>query len=53
MKTKSETCRKLKLISPDNSGEYCGPFEEYCKSHDIRLEKTIIKPPQQNGVERE
>jgi transposase InsO family protein len=34
----------------DNGGEYRGPFEEYCRSHGIRLEKTVPKTPQHNGV---
>ena len=45
-----ETGRKLKAVRADNGGEYKGPFENYCKLHGIRLEKTIPKPPQQNGV---
>ncbi|RVW73359.1 Retrovirus-related Pol polyprotein from transposon TNT 1-94 [Vitis vinifera] len=27
-----------------------GPFEQYCKIHDIKLKKTVPKIPQQNGV---
>ena len=27
-----------------------GPFESYCKLHDIRLEKTVPKTSHQNGV---
>ena len=41
---------KLKIVRADNGGEYMGPFESYCKLHNIRLEKTIPKTPQQNGV---
>ncbi|KAL6346988.1 hypothetical protein AAG906_012239 [Vitis piasezkii] len=42
--------RNLKSVRADNDGEYRGPFEQYCRSHDIGLEKTIPKTPQQNGV---
>jgi hypothetical protein len=38
------------MCSVDNGGEYKGPFEEYCKSHGIRLEKTVPKTSQHNGV---
>jgi len=34
----------------DNGGEYRGPFEEYYRSHGIRLEKTMPKTQQDNGV---
>ena len=42
--------RKLKCVRADNGGKYRGPFEQYCRSHGIRLEKTVPKTPQQNGV---
>ncbi|URE40384.1 hypothetical protein MUK42_35170 [Musa troglodytarum] len=45
-----ETGRKLKSVRADNGGEYRGPFENYCRFHGIRLEKTVPKTPQQNGV---
>ena len=45
-----ETRRKLKAIRADNGVEYKGSFENYCKLHGIRLEKTVPKTPQQNGV---
>ena len=34
----------------DNGGGYRGPFESYCKNQGIRLEKTVPKTPQLNGV---
>ena len=34
----------------DNSSEYRGPFEQYYRSHEIRLEKNVPTTPQQNGV---
>ena len=37
---------KLKCIRTDNDGEYCGPFDEYCKHQGIRHQKT----PQHNGL---
>ena len=45
-----ETRRKLKAVKADNGGEYRGPLEYYCKLHGIRLEMTVPKTPQQNGV---
>ena len=45
-----EVGRKLKVVRDDNGGEYMGPFESYCKLHGIRLEKTVPKTTQQNGV---
>ena len=45
-----ETRRKLKAVRANNSGEYRGPFDNYCKFHCIQLEKTVPKTPQQNGV---
>ena len=47
---KRETRRKLKAVRANNGGEYMGPFENYCKLHGIRLEKTVPKTPQQNDV---
>ncbi len=35
--------KKLKCIRSDNGGEYCGPFDTYCKQHGIRYEKTPPK----------
>ena len=34
---------KKKCVRTDNGGEYRGPFEQYCRSHGIRLEKAILK----------
>ena len=45
-----QTDKQLKSVIVDNGGEYRGPFEQYCRSHGIRLEKTVPKTPQQNGV---
>ncbi|KAL6326351.1 hypothetical protein AAG906_007856 [Vitis piasezkii] len=42
--------RKLKSVRANNGGEYRGPFEQYCRSHGIKLEKMVPKTPQQNGV---
>jgi len=50
MKVERETGRQLKCVGADNGGEYRGPFEEYCRNHGIRLEKTVPKTPQHNGV---
>ena len=45
-----ETGRKLICVRADNGGEYRGPLEQYCVDHGIKLEKTVPKTPQQNGV---
>jgi len=50
MKIERETGKQLKCVRANNGGEYRGPFEEYCRSHGIRLEKTVPKTPQHNGV---
>jgi hypothetical protein len=49
-KVKREIGRQLKCVCVDNGVEYRGPFEEYCKSHGIRLEKTVPKTSQYNGI---
>ncbi|RVW34206.1 Retrovirus-related Pol polyprotein from transposon TNT 1-94 [Vitis vinifera] len=41
---------KLKCIRTDNGGEYSGPFDEYCRQHGIRHQKTPHKTPQLNGL---
>uniref|UniRef100_A0A2N9EJ65 protein-serine/threonine phosphatase n=1 Tax=Fagus sylvatica TaxID=28930 RepID=A0A2N9EJ65_FAGSY len=39
------------LLSKDNGGEYInGGFKEFCAANGIRMEKTIPRTPQQNGV---
>ena len=45
-----QTGKKLKCIRTDNSGEYCGPFDEYCREQGIRHQKTPPKTPQLNGL---
>ncbi|PKI76683.1 hypothetical protein CRG98_002992 [Punica granatum] len=35
-----ETDMKLKCVRADNGGEYRGPFENHCRTHRIKLEKT-------------
>jgi hypothetical protein len=42
--------KKLKCIRSNNRGEYHGPFEIFCKTNGIKLEKIIPKTPQQNGI---
>ncbi|KAL6315898.1 hypothetical protein AAG906_013242 [Vitis piasezkii] len=42
---------KLKCIWTDNGGEYFGPFDEYCRQHGIRHQKTPSKTPQLNGLD--
>ena len=46
-----ETGLRLKCLRSDNGGEYIdGGFKEYCAANGIRMEKTIPRTPQQNGV---
>ena len=45
-----ESGRKLKAVRADNGGEYQGQFEEYCRSKGIRLEFTMPKTPEVNGL---
>ena len=45
-----ESGRKMKAIRIDNNGEYRGPFEEYCKDQGIRIEYTVPKTPELNGL---
>jgi len=45
-----ETGKKLKCVRTDNGGEYCGPFDEYCRQQGIRHQKTPPKTPQLNGL---
>ena len=42
---------KVKCLRSDNGGEYIdGRFSQYCATQGIRMEKTILGTPQQNGV---
>ena len=46
-----ETGLRLKCLMSDNCGEYIDRgFKEYCVVNGIRMEKTIPRTPQQNGV---
>ncbi|RVW99366.1 Retrovirus-related Pol polyprotein from transposon TNT 1-94 [Vitis vinifera] len=46
-----ETGLKVKCLRSDNGREYIdGGFSEYCAAQGIRMEKTIPRTPQQNGV---
>ena len=47
----TETGLKVKCLRLDNEGEYIdGRFSEYYATHGIKMEKTILGTPQQNGV---
>ena len=47
----TETCLKVKCLRSDNGGECIdGGFSEYYVAQGIRMEKTILGTPQQNGV---
>ena len=45
-----ESGRKLKAVRTDNGGKYKGQFEEYYKSQGIRIEYTVPKTPELNGL---
>ena len=48
---KTETGLKVKCLRSNNGGKYIdGGFSEYCAAHGIRMEKTILRTSQQNGV---
>ena len=50
-RVETETGLKLKRLRFDNGGEYIdGRFNKYCATNGIRMEKTILGTPQQNGV---
>ena len=47
----TKTGLKVKYLRSNNEGEYIyGGFNEYCVAQGIRMEKTILGTPQQNGV---
>ena len=47
----TKTDLKVKCVRSDNEGKYIdGGFNDYCAIQGIRMEKTIIGTPQQNGV---
>ena len=48
---KTEIGLKVKCLRSENGGEYIiGGFSEYCTTQGIRMEKTIPRTLQQNGV---
>ena len=47
----TETSLKVKRLRSDNGGEYIDEgFSEYCATQGIKMEKTIPRTPQRNGV---
>src|ERR1044072_6733829 len=46
----SKSGKKLKCICTDNSGEYRGPFDVYCRQQGIKHEKTHPKTHHLNGL---
>ena len=47
----NETGLKVKRLRSDNGGEYTDRrFREFCANNGIKMEKTVPKTPQQNGV---
>ena len=49
-KAQRESGQKLKVVRKNNAGEYRGQFEMYCKTQCIKLEYTMIKTPELNGL---
>ena len=49
-KVERESGQKLKVVPTDNRGEYWGAFEEYCRYQGIRLEYTLLKMSELNGM---
>ncbi|GJZ57506.1 retrovirus-related pol polyprotein from transposon TNT 1-94 [Tanacetum coccineum] len=48
---KNETNLRVKCLKFDNGGEYSSrEFIEYCAENRIRMLKTVLETPQQNGV---
>ena len=48
---KNETNLKVKCLKSDNGEEYLdNDFKRYCTKNGIKMTKTIIRKPQQNGV---
>jgi len=45
-----ETGNKFKCLQTNNGGEYCGPFDEYCRQQSIQHKKTPPKTSQLNGL---
>mgnify|MGYP000417973794 FL=1 len=50
VQTERESGQKLKAVQTDNGGEYRGLFQEYCRAQGIRLEYTVPKTPELNGI---
>ena len=47
----TKTYLKVKCPRSNNGGEYIdGRFNKYCAAHGIKMENTIPRTPQQNGV---
>ena len=49
-KVEKEIGKQLKYIRADNDSKYREPFENYCKSRGIRLEKIVPETPKENKV---
>ena len=47
----TQTGLKIKCLKPDNGGEYDNSqFKEFCSENGIRMIKTVLGTPEQNGV---
>ena len=48
---KNETDLKVKSLQYDNGGKYLfANFKRYYDENDIKIKKTMLRNPQQNGV---
>jgi len=48
---KTQTGLKVKCLKSDNDGEYdSSQFKEFCSENEIRMIKTVLGIPEQNGV---
>ena len=50
VRAEREFGQKLKVVRTSNGGEYRSQFEMYCKTQCIKLEYTMIKTPELNGL---
>ena len=49
-RAKKESGQKLKVVRTYNSDEYIGQFQLYCKNQGIKLESTVLKTLELNGL---
>ena len=49
-RAKKESGQKLKAVQTDNGSEYKIQFEMYCKTQGIKLDYTVLKTHELNGL---